>query len=296
MTDDPLFYVELIVAAVLTMTLWATRGLLVAHTRPQVECYLRSRPDKPNVFELAVANFGKGAAKNLEIELIGVDEIDFSAHSVQLSWRRKGPFTLLGPGESIESLFGFGSSLVGEDREPLKPFKVRSSYRWKPFWYWRFDPVVEYHDMDVRPFQGIIPKWPKDEMVELLKKELPKLTKAVEARPRPRVPDKTGTADVATLRQLDLVMPKLFAEMRADVNDSPLKREFVVLHKNSIYLSGGKSILAYYYEDHEDLPDKMVVLANSGAVTDITYNSVDRYLMSEALVKYLISEVEADAA
>ena len=147
--NDPILYVELVVATALVLTLWATLRLLEANTRPQVECYLRSRPDKPNVFELAVANFGKGAAKNLEIELVGVDETDFSVHSVVLSWRKKGPFALLGPGESIESLFGFGSSLVGDDQEPLKPFTVRSSYRWKPFWYWRSDDVVEYHDMDV---------------------------------------------------------------------------------------------------------------------------------------------------
>ena len=276
--NDPILYVELVVATALVLTLWATLRLLEANTRPQVECYLRSRPDKPNVFELAVANFGKGAAKNLKIELVGVDETDFSVHSVVLSWREKGPFALLGPGESIESLFGFGPSLVGDDQEPLKPFTVRSSYRWKPFWYWRSDDVVEYHDMDVRPFQGIVPKWPKNEVAELLKKELPKVTKAVEARPRPRIPDKTGDVDNAALRRLELVFPELFAEMRADLKDSPLKREFIIMAKNAIYNSGGKQILAYYYEDHEDLSDKMVVLANSGAVTDITYNNVDRYL------------------
>ena len=194
---------------------------------------------------------------------------------------------------SIESLFGFGSSLVGDDQEPLKPFTVRSSYRWKPFWYWRSDDVVEYHDMDVRPFQGIVPKWPKNEVAELLKKELPNITKAVKAHPRPRIPDKTGDVDNAAFRRLELVMPELFAEMRADLKNSSLKREFIIMSKNAIYNSGGKQILAYYYEDHEDLSDKMVVLANSGAVTDITYNNVDRYLMSEALVKYL-SETEGD--
>ena len=293
--NDPMFYLQLIVAVVLVLTLWATIGLLAANTRPQIVCYLRSRPDKPNVFDLAVANFGKGAAQSLEVELIGVDEADFSAHAVQLSWRYKGPFTLLGPGDSIDSLFGFGSSLVGDDQEPLKPFKVRSRYLWKPFWYWRSDDVVEYHDMDVRPFQGIVPKWPKNEVAEILKKELPNIHKAITARPEPRVPDKTADVDAAALKQLDLVMPKLFAEMRTDLEQSPLKREFIIMSKNHRYHSGGKQILVYYREDHEDLSDKMVVLANSGAVTDITYNNVDRYLMSEALVKYL-SEAEADAS
>ena len=88
-------------------------------------------------------------------------------------------------------------------------------------------------------------------------------------------------------------MPTLFAEMRDDLKNGPLKREFILMPKNAMYNSGGKQILAYFYEDHEDLSDKLVVLANSGAVTDITYNSVDRYLMSEAFVDYL-SETEGD--
>ena len=48
--------------------------------------------------------------------------------------------------------------------------------------------------------------------------------------------------------------------------------------KNAIYNSGGASILVYYYEDHDDLANKVIALANSGAVADITYNNVDRYL------------------
>ena len=100
------------------------------------------------------------------------------------------------------------------------------------------------------------------------------------------------------IRQLELVMPALkgsFAEIREDLKKSPLKREFIIMGKNAMYNSGGEKILAYFHEDHEDLSDKVVVLANSGAVTDITYNNVDRYLMSEELVKYLF-ESEADAA
>ena len=290
---DPVFYIQLATVVVLALTLWSSMRLLEVNTRPQVECYLRSRPDKPNVFELAVANFGSGAAKNLEIELMNVDEEDFSAHSVMIAWRRKGPFTLLGPGDTITSLFGFGPSLVGDGQEPLKPFTIRASYRWKPFWYWRSHDVVEYHDMDVRPFQGIVPKWPKDEIAEVLKKGMPDLVKAIEDRPRPPIPVNTEDVDDTTLRRLELLMPELFSEMRADLKKTPLHREFIIMPKNAIYNSGGRSILAYYYEDHDDLANKVVVLASSGAVTDITYNNVDRYLISESLVNYL---AKSDAA
>ena len=55
----------------------------------------------------------------------------------------------------------------------------------------------------------------------------------------------------------------------------------------AMYNAGQKEPLSYSYEDHQDLADKVGLLVNEGVVTDITYNSVDRYLMSEALVEYL---------
>ena len=292
-----MLYIHIATLAVLVLTLWASRQMLEANTRPQVECYLRSRRDQPNVFELAVVNFGKGAAKNLGVELVGVDEDDFSTHAVQLAWRHKGPFAFLGPGESIESLFGFGPSLLGNDKEPLKPFKVRASYRWTPFWDWRSDHVVEVHDMDVSPFQGVVPKWPKDEIAEELKKGLSDLVKATRNRPRP--PIRVNIPDIgdAIFRRLETLMPELFSEMRRDLKNAPLHREFIIMPKKAIYNSGGggRSLLTYYYEDHVDLSHKVTILASSGAVIDITYNNTDRYLMSEAFVSYL-SESESDAA
>ena len=82
-------------------------------------------------------------------------------------------------------------------------------------------------------------------------------------------------------------MPDLLADMRADLQDHPLKREFVLLRKGALYNAGSKKPLAYYYDDHPDLDDKIGVLVNEGAVIDITYNRVDRYIISESLADYL---------
>ena len=290
---EPMIYTELATVLVLALTLWTAIRLLDLNTRPQIECYLRTRRDNPNVFDLVVANFGKGAAKNLEIELIGVDEAGFEAHSVRVDWRRKGPFTLLGPGESIMNLFGFGPGLVGGDKKPLQPFKVRTSYRWEPFW-WRSSDAVDYHVIDVEPFRGMIPEWPKNEVAELLKKELPKIVKAIESRPRPLLQANTGSIDSAVLGRLEHLMPELFAEMREDLKKTPLCREFIVMSNQAMYVGGdNKQVLVYYYESHDDLANKMSVLVNSGAVMDITYTNVDRYMMSEALANCL---GESDAA
>ena len=286
--NEPTIYIELATVLLLALALWTSIRLLDVNTRPQIECYLRPRRDQPNVFDLVIANFGKGAAKNLEIELIGVDEAGFEAHSVRVDWRRKGPFTLLGPGESIMNLFGFGPGLVGKDQEPLQPFQVRASYRWEPFWSWRSSDAVDYHDIDVEPFRGMIPEWPKDKVAELLKKELPKIVKAIESRPRTLLQANPGSIDSTALRHLEHLMPELFAEMREDLKRIPLCREFIVMAQQAMYVGGdNKQVLVYYYESHADLANKVSVLANAGAVMDITYTNVDRYMMSEALVNYL---------
>ena len=65
------------------------------------------------------------------------------------------------------------------------------------------------------------------------------------------------------------------------------------MSSQAMYVGGdNKQVLVYYYENHEDLTNKLAVLVNSGAVMDITYTNVDRYMMSEALVNYL-SEPDA---
>ena len=90
-------------------------------------------------------------------------------------------------------------------------------------------------------------------------------------------------------------MPELFAEMRVDLAAFPMKREFIVLSKLAMYNAGNKQPLVYHYEDHEDLADKVGLLVNEGVVTDITYNNVDRYVISETLVEHLSGDAEGEA-
>lgn len=281
---------QLATVIVLSLTLWSSIRLLDSNTRPQVECYLRPRPNEPFVIEMVIANFGKGGARKLEVELIGVDEDDFEAHDVIMKWRKKGPIAFLGPQESLADMFGVAPSLMGDKASPMKPFRVRASHKWTPFWSWRHHEEVDYYEMDLRPFQGIIPAWPENEVAKALKNELPKITKAVGSIRRPPLPTNVGNIEEKTLASLEPSMPELFAEMRTDLRETPMKREFIITSKHHIYNSGRKKMLAYYYEDHKDLEDKVGVLVNVGAVIDITYNNADRYLMSEALVRYLIME------
>ena len=45
----------------------------------------------------------------------------------------------------------------------------------------------------------MVPEWPKNEVAEFLKKELPKIVKAIESRPRPLLQANTGSIDSAVL-------------------------------------------------------------------------------------------------
>ncbi len=83
-------------------------------------------------------------------------------------------------------------------------------------------------------------------------------------------------------------MPALLEEMREDLTNHPTTREFIIKKRGWVYVNTpGKSILAYYFDEHEDLEGKMQVLDNLGLIRDITYNSVKRFVFEERFVDYL---------
>jgi hypothetical protein len=85
------------------------------------------------------------------------------------------------------------------------------------------------------------------------------------------------------------LMPLLINEIKADIGANPLLREFIVQRKGWQYNSGGRTLLVYYYEDHEDLDAKIRLLVNNNLVNDITYNNVKRFVLNEEFVELLNS-------
>ena len=278
---------------VLVFTLrWSARTLKRSVT-PQIECYLRVRQSS-QVFDFVIANFGLGSAYRVGFRL-HVDEKDFDAHSVIMKQRATDiPFSVVEPGGEITNLFGTGPALLGGD-PPLNPFTAIVTYEWQPFWSKRRRVEERRYDIDVRPFLGLVPEWKKDDVAEALKAELPKIAKAVGATQRPPIPADRKSSGESFFSRIESLMPELFAEMRANLRSFPMKREFVVMPKFAMYNAGQKQPLSYHYEDHEDLADKVGLLVNEGVVTDITYNSVDRYVMSETLVEYLEGSAAGDS-
>ena len=284
--------VALSTVVVLLFTLRRAGQTLTRSVTPQIECYLRVRQSS-QVFDFVIANFGLGSAYRVGFRL-DVDEEDFDAHNVILKQRATDiPFSLVEPGGQITNMFGFGPGLLGKD-PALKPFTAIVTYEWHPFWSNRRRIEQRHYDMDVRPFLGLVPEWKKDEVAEVLKAELPKIAKAVGATQRPPVRADRKSSGRTFFRRIESIMPDFFAEMRADLKSFPMKREFILMPKMAMYTAGQKEPLSYHYEDHEGLADKVGLLVNEGVVTDITYNSVDRYVMSETLVEYLEGSAAGD--
>jgi len=104
--------------------------------------------------------------------------------------------------------------------------------------------------------------------------------KALEVRRRPSEQDDKFS-------KIESVMPDLVAEMRKDLSEHPLCREFVVLKKIWTFWYPDRKILTYYYEDHPDLDSKCRILENLRLIRDIRHNQVARFAIEEDFAEYL---------
>jgi hypothetical protein len=91
-------------------------------------------------------------------------------------------------------------------------------------------------------------------------------------------------------RNLEKQAPKLLAEMRKDLNEQPLIRQFIVLSKKVTYNRGSTPLFYYFHEDHDYLLSIIMIMEHAGAIYDIAFNSVPRYNFTEEFVSYLIGE------
>jgi hypothetical protein len=83
------------------------------------------------------------------------------------------------------------------------------------------------------------------------------------------------------------LMPDLINELIDDIKNNPLLRELILLKKGWIYNRGDRKLLVYYYEDHENLEEKLILLENNGLIENITYNNTQRYILTEDFVEIL---------
>lgn len=87
---------------------------------------------------------------------------------------------------------------------------------------------------------------------------------------------------------LERKAPKLLAEMRKDLQNQPLVRQFVILSRKWTYNGGSTPYFAYFFEDHDGILALTTILEHYGAIYDVTFNKVTRYNFNEDFVDYLL--------
>ena len=93
--------------------------------------------------------------------------------------------------------------------------------------------------------------------------------------------------------KVERLMPDLLTEIRKDILQFPLCREFVVLQKVWVFCYPERRIFTYFYEDHAELDSKLQILQNLGLIRTIRgYNNVDRFLMEETFADHLSRQSE----
>jgi hypothetical protein len=139
---------------------------------------------------------------------------------------------------------------------------------------WLCEKCAKLVDSDeVRYTVGKLREWKRIAEAETLKQ--------IESRPvYPQQFEETP------FEKLETLIPDLLAEMRDDLARYPFEREFVLLKKDWRYQGHG---LAYYYDEHPDLRNKIHILENYGLVEETTYTNVARFIITEDLVDYLLA-------
>jgi hypothetical protein len=106
------------------------------------------------------------------------------------------------------------------------------------------------------------------------------------------VPDKRPL-----FRALESEMPDLFAEMRADLAAKPFCREFVLCgNRWSVNTNPNNPVLAYYFEDHPELRQKIRVLENHGLVTDSATTTSHDFRFQKNWLTILNIRIKLEAA
>ena len=99
----------------------------------------------------------------------------------------------------------------------------------------------------------------------------------------------------SVLSSVEKLIPELLADMKNDLSEYPFIREFVILSNKWVYDSDPNNmVLAYYFENHSYLRNKLRILENYGLIYEITYDDVARFVISEELAAYLTSDSQLE--
>jgi len=122
--------------------------------------------------------------------------------------------------------------------------------------------------------------------LESIKEVLLKLTISREKAAKPSFVLSKPSESIFT--EIENLIPELLAEMKKDLREYPVAREFILMPKDAVYNEDKNNlILHYFFEDHSWLRSKLRILENHALIYEITYNNTLRFVISEELAAYL---------
>lgn len=145
--------------AFLTVFLWwENRALRKAGSEPRVVAYFEVHPDGTGGLNMAIANIGAGAARDVSFSFDGGRE-EFYRYDILVDVSKERPaINFIPQGEKISFLFAIGFQLFYPkgaehkgDIQPLNPFSV--NLRWKSASGKK--SYSESYVLDVRQFEGL---------------------------------------------------------------------------------------------------------------------------------------------
>lgn len=128
------------------------------------------------------------------------------------------------------------------------------------------------------------------EYLHIMKKEHEKWVSEQLDQGRITVDNQISRLYFEKFRKVNQSMPELIAEIKDDLSreGNQLVREFFIVGKQWC-LNVSYKCFCYYFEDHDELQNKIHVLDNCGFVTDITTGKAKKYRMTEEFVELVLS-------
>lgn len=91
--------------------------------------------------------------------------------------------------------------------------------------------------------------------------------------------------------KIRVAMPVLIQQMKQDLGELPLVREFVVMPSSRVPFGTATSQPRFRYDEdeHPNLRGQVAILEDAGYVRDVTPSNVPIYRMTEAFVEQILS-------
>jgi Putative DNA-binding domain len=259
--------------------IWSKRHF----SKPQLTHLFRLKPGKENVVQLGILAITENPALNVKIKILPLPETMQGRESqfpLKISMiDRRNPFFFdikLYAGKDFEQDVHLEVEYndISENYYKYKePIKVIGSL-----------PPITIGNDDFGNAVGAL-------------KEIVKALSAAD-KPRERIVKSSFVLPRISHEILEYIqksIPELLKEMKDNLHEYPFVREFIIINERCTYIHDpNNSVFSYFFEKHTYLRNKLRILENYGLIYEITYNDVARFVFSEELVSYLISNAQAD--